>query len=168
MDAQGIKEFYGIKYNEKDTDMWKAIQMPNKADKIYICMGVKASNYFMPEEVKSLKGPGGGGWIHFNRYMQVTGKSDLEGKVWGNGDFFAVGDCNYGCIGTPKKWILPPIPKNFIPRRRASYARMCQFDDQGSAHLPSVLNRSMLRSHKNEGYLVALGSWHVCHKSWST
>jgi len=115
MDAQGIKEFYGVKYNEKDNDMWKAIELPNKADKIYICMGVKASNYFMPDKVKSAKGPGGGGWIHFNRYMQVTEKSDEEGKVWGNGDFFAVGDCNYGCIGKPGAWILPPIPKISYP-----------------------------------------------------
>lgn len=115
MDAQGIKEFYEIKYDEKDEKMWHKIELPNKADKIYICMGVKSSNYFMPDEVLSLKGPGGGGWIHFNRFMQVTTKSDVEGEVWGKGDFFAVGDCNYGCIGTPGKWILPPIPKISYP-----------------------------------------------------
>lgn len=115
MHAHGIKEFYQTKYSPKEDSFWKGIELPNKADKVYVCMGVKASNYFMPEEVLSLKGPGGGGWIHFNRYMQVTKKSDVEGDVWGNGDFFAVGDCNYGCIGTPGKWILPPIPKISYP-----------------------------------------------------
>lgn len=29
----------------------------------YVCIGVKASNYFMPKETLSEKGPGGGGWI---------------------------------------------------------------------------------------------------------
>merc|ERR1711871_1067372 len=34
----------------------------------------KASNFFMPKETLSDKGPGGGGWIHFNKYLQVTKK----------------------------------------------------------------------------------------------
>ena len=32
---------------------------------------LQASNYFMPAETLSDKGPGGGGWIHFNKHMQV-------------------------------------------------------------------------------------------------
>jgi len=122
MSAVGIKEFYGLKYEPKNPDFWKATELPNGADLTYVCMGVKASNHFMPEEVKSLKGPGGGGWIHFNRYMQVTEKSvpdangiEGEGQVWCDGTVFAVGDCNYGCIGNPKKWIMPPIPKISYP-----------------------------------------------------
>merc|ERR1712137_1408790 len=61
------------------------------------------------------EGQGGGKWIHVNQYMQVTHQSDAIGEVWGNGSVFAVGDCNYGCIGTRAKWILPPIPKISYP-----------------------------------------------------
>jgi len=122
MSAVGIKEFYGLKYEPKSQEFWDKVELPKGADFTYVCMGVKASNYFMPEETLSLKGPGGGGWIHFNRYLQVTtkprvidGVEELEGPVWGGGKFFAVGDCNYGCIGSPKKWLLPPIPKISYP-----------------------------------------------------
>jgi len=81
-------------------------------------MGVKASNYFMPKETLSDKGPGGGGWIHFNQFMQVTHKpvgKEPMGKLWGKGTVFAVGDCNYGCIGNPPDWVMPPIPKISYP-----------------------------------------------------
>merc|ERR1712070_906635 len=124
MSAVGIKEFYGLKYEPKNPDFWKAVELPPEgADHTYVCMGVKASNYFMPKEVLSDKGPGGGGWIHFNRYMQVTmkpkkdanGKEELEGAVWGSGTVFAVGDCNYGCIGSPAEWLMPPVPKISYP-----------------------------------------------------
>jgi len=118
MSAVGIKEFYGLKYEPKNPDFWKAVELPNGADLTYVCMGVKASNYFMPKDTLSDKGPGGGGWIHFNEYMQVTKKpapgQDI-GETWGTGTIFAVGDCNYGCIGSPAKWILPPIPKISYP-----------------------------------------------------
>jgi len=79
---------------------------------------VKASNYFMPPETLSDKGPGGGGWIHFNEYLQVTKKPPQGqpiGELWGDGTIFAIGDCNYGCIGSPEHWILPPIPKISYP-----------------------------------------------------
>jgi len=79
---------------------------------------VKASNYFMPKETLSDKGPGGGGWIHMNRYLQVTFKpegKEAEGTVWGEGNIFAVGDCNYGCIGNPGAWVMPPVPKISYP-----------------------------------------------------
>jgi len=123
MNAVGINEFYNIKYEPKSAEFWKTCKLPAEgADYTYVCMGVKASNYFMPKEVLSDKGPGGGGWIHFNRYMQVTEKpapNEAEGKVWGEGTCFAVGDCNYGCIGNPGKdgtgWLMAPIPKISYP-----------------------------------------------------
>jgi len=118
MSAVGIKEFYGLKYEPKSADFWKAVELPKEADYTYVCMGVKASNYFMPKETLSDKGPGGGGWIHFNQYMQVTTKpapGEALGKLWGDGKVFAVGDCNYGCIGNPPEFIMPPIPKISYP-----------------------------------------------------
>jgi NADH dehydrogenase FAD-containing subunit len=123
MEAVGIHEYYGTKYEPKDPKFWEHCGLPAEgADYTYVCMGVKASNYFMPDETLSLKGPGGGGWIHFNRYMQVTKKPEpgaAEGEVWGKGHVFAVGDCNYGCIGNPGKsgdeWVMAPIPKISYP-----------------------------------------------------
>jgi hypothetical protein len=47
------------------------------------------------------KKPIGGGWIHMNKKLQVTTKT---GQVWGNGVCFAVGDCNFGCVGGPSDW----------------------------------------------------------------
>jgi len=128
MAACGIKEFYNIKYEPKNPDFWKTVELPNGADFTYVCMGVKASNFFMPKETLSDKGPGGGGWIHFNKHLQVTKKPEpgqLEGEIWGGGVVFAVGDCNYGCIGNPPDWEpkegqkkaagMPPIPKISYP-----------------------------------------------------
>ena len=63
MNKVGIKQFYNTKYDAKNTEFWKSIDLPNGADKEYVCIGVKASNYFMPKETLSEKGPGGGGWI---------------------------------------------------------------------------------------------------------
>jgi len=48
MDACGIKQFYDCKYDPKSADIWKKIELPNGADESYICIGVMASNYFMP------------------------------------------------------------------------------------------------------------------------
>merc|ERR1711966_492002 len=115
-------EFYGLKYEPKNPDFWKAVELPDGADFTYVCMGVKASNFFMPKETLSDKGPGGGGWIHFNEYLQVTKKpapGELIGELWCDGVVFAVGDCNYGCIGGPPDWQagkgMPPIPKISYP-----------------------------------------------------
>merc|ERR1712110_663405 len=58
---------------------------------------------------------GGGGWIHFNRHMQVVKKPTEGGGVWGNGCIFAVGDCNLGCIGEPPTFEMPPVPKISYP-----------------------------------------------------
>merc|ERR1712107_901155 len=78
---------------------WKKIELPGGADDSYVCIGVKASNYFMPKETLSEKGPGGGGWIIMNKNLQVETRA---GAVWGDGVVFAVGDCNYGCIESTK------------------------------------------------------------------
>merc|ERR1712190_528775 len=115
MHAAGIKEFYSCKYDPKSDEFWKKIEMPGGPDVSYICIGVKASNYFMPKEVLSDKCPGGGGWIHFNKYMQVVKKPTEGGAVWGDGSVWAVGDCNYGCIGDPPNFEMPPIPKISYP-----------------------------------------------------
>ena len=69
MHAAGTKELYKCKYDPENPEFGKKIKLPSKADEIYVCIGVKASNYFMPKEVLIDKGPGVGGWIHFNKYM---------------------------------------------------------------------------------------------------
>jgi len=117
MHSCGIKEFYGKKY-EKSNEFYAGLELPSGPDCEYVCIGVKASNYFMPPETLSEKGPGGGGWIHFNQYMQVTKKpapGKSIGEVYADGKIFAVGDCNYGCIGDPSNWVMPPIPKISYP-----------------------------------------------------
>jgi len=115
MHAAGIKEFYNTKFDDKSAEFWKKIELPDGADETYVCIGVKASNYFMPKEVLSDKGPGGGGWIHFNKHMQVVKKPTEGGAVWGDGTSFAIGDCNLGCIGEPPNFEMAPIPKISYP-----------------------------------------------------
>merc|ERR1719235_2405724 len=112
MKSKNIGTYYSIKYAGNDPAFWAKIGLPNGVDKEYVCIGVKASNYFMPKETLSDKGPGGGGWIYINKHLQVTDK-DLN--VWGDGTCFAVGDCNFGCIGAPPNFELPPIPKISYP-----------------------------------------------------
>merc|ERR1712176_1208441 len=41
-----IKQFYGKKYDKENPQFWKDIELPNRPHKEYICIGVKASNYF--------------------------------------------------------------------------------------------------------------------------
>lgn len=55
--------FYNTKYDANSPDFWSSIELPDRPDKEYVCIGVKASNYFMPKDTLSEKGPGGGGWI---------------------------------------------------------------------------------------------------------
>ena len=121
MERNGIKQFYGLKYAPDDSKFWKKIDMPDKADKEYVCIGVKASNYFMPAETLSEKGPGGGGWIHMDMTLAVCTK---DMKLWskdeqGNSRVFAIGDCNTGGISEPgakpEDWPMPPIPKISYP-----------------------------------------------------
>jgi len=115
MHAAGIKEFYNTKFDDKSAEFWKKIELPDGADETYVCIGVKASNFFMPKDVLSDKGPGGGGWIHFNKFMQVVKKPTEGGAVWGDGTCFAIGDCNLGCIGEPPDFEMPPVPKISYP-----------------------------------------------------
>jgi len=129
MHAAGIAEFYNMKYAPDDAEFWKKINLTkDTVDVQYICIGVKASSYFMPKETLSDKGPGGGGWIHMNKYLQVIEKytpaeeeqfrnmdpnsqaytahvAEMQkSKLWADGCIFAVGDCNYGCLpAEPKK-----------------------------------------------------------------
>jgi hypothetical protein len=120
MNRKGIKQFYGVGYNAKDPNFWKTIELPNGPDKEYVCIGVKASNYFMPKETLSEKGPGGGGWILMDMQLSVKTR---DGKRWGadakgQPRFFAVGDCNYSCVegpGAPHEWPIPPLPKISYP-----------------------------------------------------
>jgi len=121
MAKNGIKEFYNMKYNAKDPNFYSSIGLPGGADKEYICIGVKASNYFMPTETLSEKGPGGGGWILMDTTLAVKTR---EGKVWsaderGYARIYAIGDCNYGCVDEagkkPDDWPIPPIPKISYP-----------------------------------------------------
>lgn len=117
MSERNIKEIYCKKYDPTQKMFWAGIKLPEGADKTYVCIGVKASNRFMPQETLSDKGPGGGGWIHFNMKLQVTkkpqpGQKDGIGDLWGDGKVFAVGDCNFGCVGTrDPDYKLQPIPK---------------------------------------------------------
>jgi len=124
MQKHGIATHYGIKYDGKNPDFWKKINLPNGVDKEYVCIGVKASNYFMPTETLSEKGPGGGGWILMQKNLAVKTR---DNKTWaeaaGYPRVFAVGDCNYGCVepapGVQCKdigeWPIPPIPKISYP-----------------------------------------------------
>eukprot|EP00413_Alexandrium_margalefii_P003792 CAMPEP_0204513124 /NCGR_PEP_ID=MMETSP0661-20131031/1321_1 /ASSEMBLY_ACC=CAM_ASM_000606 /TAXON_ID=109239 /ORGANISM="Alexandrium margalefi, Strain AMGDE01CS-322" /LENGTH=451 /DNA_ID=CAMNT_0051518273 /DNA_START=66 /DNA_END=1421 /DNA_ORIENTATION=+ len=115
MQEHGIKEVYNTKYDANSKEFWAKIGIPDGVKETYVCIGVKASNYFMPKEVLSDKGPGGGGWIHFNQHLQVVTKPSEGDKVWGGGVVYAVGDCNAQAIGTPHNWVMPPIPKISYP-----------------------------------------------------
>jgi len=131
MKKVGINTFYGKKFAPDDAAFWKDIQLPNKADEMYICMGVKASNFFMPSETLTPKGvgPGGGFWIWINQHLQVcAGDPTKDGKVWGKGNVFAVGDCNFGCVGSPEKWIMPPVPKISYPGEEQALHACKQID----------------------------------------
>merc|ERR1719355_126399 len=113
MNSVGIRTTYNIKYDPKNPEFWKQVGFPDGVDKEYVCIGVKASNYFMPKETLSDKGPGGGGWIYINKKLQVCKNGGAE--VFGDGTMFAVGDCNFGCVGNPPNFELPPIPKISYP-----------------------------------------------------
>jgi len=120
MKKHKINQFYEKKYDAKSEEFWKSIELPNRADQEYVCIGVKASNYFMPADTLSEKGPGGGGWILMDTSLAVTTRSGERWSVFGDYPrVFAVGDCNYGCVETPGKtpddWAVPPIPKISYP-----------------------------------------------------
>jgi NADH dehydrogenase FAD-containing subunit len=120
MVKHGIATHYGLKYDGKNPEFWKKINLPNGVDKEYVCIGVKASNYFMPTETLSEKGPGGGGWILMNQNLSVKTRDNKPwAEVSGYPRVFAIGDCNYGCVEEagkpPGEWPIPPIPKISYP-----------------------------------------------------
>jgi hypothetical protein len=137
MKRKGIKQFYNKKYDKDSEDFWGSIEFPNKTrpDKEYVCIGVKASNYFMPPETLSEKGPGGGGWILIDMKLSVKTR---EGKMWGADHkgqprFFAVGDCNYSCVegppgSKPNTWPIPPWPKISYPGEEHAVIACCNLE----------------------------------------
>jgi len=129
MTRKDIGVFCNTKYAPNDEVFWSGIKMPKRADKEYSCVGVKASNYFMPEECLSEKGPGGGKWILMDMTLAVETR---EGSIWSADDkefprIYAVGDCNVGSIAPDgvkpcskppaetKDWPVPAIPKISYP-----------------------------------------------------
>jgi hypothetical protein len=122
MGNHGINQHYNMKF-EDTSKFYESIGYAagKRPTKSYDCRGVKASNYFMPEDTLSEKGPGGGKWILMKRTLAVMTRS---GEVWckDKNDFprvFAVGDCNYSCVEEkgkkPHEWPIPPIPKISYP-----------------------------------------------------
>jgi hypothetical protein len=125
MEKHNIHQFYEMKY-EKTPAFFNKIGLGNGPDKEYVCIGVKASNYFMPKETLSEKGPGGGGWILMD---QTLGVKTRDNQPWGVDEkgyhrIYAIGDCNYGCIEEagkkPNEWPIPPIPKISYPGEEES------------------------------------------------
>lgn len=115
MRSLGIETVYSIKYDKDSPAYWEKVRLPNGADKTYILSGVKSSNYFMPRETKSDKGPGSGGWVIVNRYLQVVTR---QGEKWAEGVVFAFGDCmvyasrgSSQAAGSEGSWDSPPVPK---------------------------------------------------------
>lgn len=114
------------KNKEEEDNFWQSIGFENgrRPDKEYVCIGVKASNYFLEKSAPntlSEKGPGGGGWILMDKTLAVITR---DGKRWcednkGFARIYAVGDCNYSCVEQPGKppsdWPIPPIPKISYP-----------------------------------------------------
>ena len=66
--AEYYSEYLSAGGNE---EFWKKIALPGGVDDSYVCIGVKASNYFMPQETLGEKGLCGGDWIIMNKYLQV-------------------------------------------------------------------------------------------------
>ena len=71
LSADGIEELYKRKYDSKNEEFWKKIEIPGGADDSYVCIGVKASNYFILQETLGEEGVGGGDWIIMNKYLQA-------------------------------------------------------------------------------------------------
>jgi len=121
MRKKKINCFFSTFFKPDEQKFWDDIKLPNRPDKQYVCIGVKASNYFMPKETLSEKGPGGGGWVLIEKSLAVKTR---ENKTWSVGDrgyprIYAIGDCNYGCVEEagkkPGEWPIPPIPKISYP-----------------------------------------------------
>merc|ERR1712232_265604 len=116
MKQQGIKMHYKVRYVAQSVEFWRSIGLPGGVDRTYHLSGVKPSNHFMKKEMLSEKGPGGGGWILINEYLQVVGRNN---KVWGDKTVYAVGDCNMGYVlkegGDDSNFVIPHVPKMGYP-----------------------------------------------------
>jgi hypothetical protein len=168
MTKKKIKQLYSEKYNPNDQAFWDKIGLPNKADKQYNCMGVKASNYFMPAETLSKFGPGGGKWILMDMTLAVKTK---EGKPWATDDkgyarVYAIGDCNLGCVDSEnhgeagfagfEKWACPVIPKISYPGEEEGVIACANI---------SQIDRLVYRGEKEDHFGNALGP-HNLHWPW--
>merc|ERR1712137_759892 len=92
----GINFYYETGYAPKDVGFWKKIGLPNKADYEYICVGVKASNTFMPEETLTERG----NWIAINKFLAViTRKNEVWSYDGSDSRVYAIGDCSAACVG---------------------------------------------------------------------
>lgn len=125
MRASGIHLQCGIAYEPDSEDFWQKVGFAGKSDLTYHTIGVSARNGFMPAATLSQRGPGGGGWVLTNTYLQVCHRDqgDRPGDVWAGGRVFAVGDCQYGAVvGTSARkretvddvsaaFAIPPVPK---------------------------------------------------------
>jgi hypothetical protein len=106
MTYKKIKQVYGEKYEATDAFYQKFnFTKGGKPDREFSCIGVKASNYFMPEETLSTVGPGGGGWILMDLTLAVKKRHQHweRSEKWskdhkGYSRVYAVGDCNFGCV----------------------------------------------------------------------
>lgn len=97
---------YGVSYQPDNPAFWDQIGIPH-ADITYGFSGLQAENSFMPPCVLSERGPGSGGWIITNSFLQVCRRNpgrkadachDRPGEVWACGRVFAVGDCHFGAV----------------------------------------------------------------------
>merc|ERR1712070_88793 len=88
MRKKGIGCFFSTFYKPEKEEFWQQIGYPEvpgkqgfyqRPTKTYVCIGVKASNYFMPEETLSEKGPGGGKWILIKKNLGVATR---DGELW--------------------------------------------------------------------------------------
>lgn len=117
MESHDITTRYEVKYDPQSKQFWQRVGLPNRADETYTLSGVKHSNYFMPKKTLSDKGPGGGGWILINEYLQVVTKPN--NKVWGDDPIvYAVGDCNLGYVlkdGDDSNYVMPHVPNMGYP-----------------------------------------------------
>jgi len=113
MRSAGIDTFYQVKYEPSSERFWSKLRLAGPADVTYFCDSIKHSNYFMPQQVLSQTGPGGGGWVIHNQQLQVVTRNEA---LWGAGAIFAVGDCILGSVGRQQdKYILEPAPKTAYP-----------------------------------------------------
>ena len=128
---------------------WKKIELPGGADDSYVCTGVKATNCFMPKKTLSEKGLEGGGWIVLNKYLQVETR---DGPVWCDSVLCAVGDCNYGCIGSPMI-TYPELVESVDELRSSSSTRgisMPNFEVPDAAPQPPDKQYNNKRGRKKE------------------